>query len=134
VAQAPLAQPVQVARPGVAGPVDDPQVFPAAHLEAGLDQAPGAMAARYQHVTDAMRSHVASQAGALIWAAPDSGGTGPAAVVVSSESLAAILAAVEQCISHHHGDSAPAAGVVAALADLRATLPAAPAPPATSNE
>jgi len=57
-----------------------------------------------------------------------------AAVMVSHESLAAVLAALEHCISSHHSDTDPAADVVAALADLRAALPATAAPPGASNE
>jgi hypothetical protein len=30
-----------------------------------------AMAARYQHITDAVRSDIADRAGGLIWAVPD---------------------------------------------------------------
>jgi hypothetical protein len=53
--------------------------------------------------------------------------------MVSRESLAAVLAALEHCIGSHH-DAGPAAGVAAAPADPRAALPAAAAPPGTSNE
>ncbi len=91
------------------------------------------MAARYQHVTDAIRNQVASQVAQLIWATPGSG-MGPAAVMVSCESLAAVLTALEHCISSHHAGQDPAAGLPAALADLRAALPLTAAPSATSNE
>jgi len=60
------------------------------------------MAARYQHVTDAMRSQVARQVGELTWNLP----TGPrdrAVVTVPGDSLAVVLAVAEKCIASHRG-------------------------------
>jgi integrase len=58
----------------------------------------GSMAARYQHVTDAMRSQVASQVGDLIWNL--SAGPGDrAAVTVPGDSLAAVLAVAEKRVA-----------------------------------
>src|SRR5947209_13061450 len=58
------------------------------------------MAARYQHVTDAMRSQVATQVGDLIWNL--SAGPGDrAAVTVSGDSLTAVLAVAEKCVASH---------------------------------
>src|SRR5258708_31129578 len=42
VTEASRAQPVQIGRLGVVGPVDDPQVLRPAHLQAGLNQPPAA--------------------------------------------------------------------------------------------
>ena len=91
------------------------------------------MAARYQHVTDALRSQVASQAGELILdsAASDDD---QAPVMVRRGSLAAVLAAVEECTASHHIGSRPATDVLAALADLRAALPPETRAPRTANE
>ncbi len=47
------------------------------------------------------------------------------------ESLAAVLAALEHCLSSHHVGLAPADGVAAALADLGATMPASATPSGT---
>jgi hypothetical protein len=88
------------------------------------------MAARYQHVTDTMRSQVASQVGELIWDSA-AGGSGQAAVVVRRDSLAAVLAAAEACIAGHGGSSAD---LQAAIADLRAALPPSAAPAERANE
>ena len=52
------------------------------------------MAARYQHVTDTLRSQVASQVGDLIWN-PSAGAGVRAAVTVPRDSLAAVLAVAE---------------------------------------
>jgi len=91
------------------------------------------MAARYQHVTDAMRSQVASQVGDLIWNLPT--GTGDrAAVTVHSDSLAAVLAIAEKCVASHRGRAAQSAEVLAALTELRATLPDAAGRSETANE
>ncbi len=82
----------------------------------------GSMAARYQHVTDAMRSEVASQVGELIWT--------PAAeaskdrLTVRSAALAVLLAAVEDCLARHE-DLNDRAELRAALAELDASLAAA---------
>lgn len=91
----------------------------------------GSMAARYQHVTDAMRGQVASQVGELIWESPVSGSG--QAIVVSRDSLATVLAAAEACISHH-GSGGPSADLLAALADLRAALPGSAGPAEGANE
>jgi integrase len=77
------------------------------------------MAARYQHVTDTMRSQVASQVGELIWDSP-TGGDDQAALMVRRGPLAVLLGAVEECIAAHHRGSGPYADVLAALAELRA--------------
>jgi len=53
------------------------------------------MAARYQHVTDAMRTEVASQVGELIWQ-PGTTGIGLGAVLVRGDSLATVLMAAEE--------------------------------------
>jgi integrase len=91
------------------------------------------MAARYQHVTDTMRSQVASQVGELIWDSPVRGGD-QAALMVRRGPLAVLLDAVEECITARHSGTGPGAGLLAALAELRAALPAAGTPPETSNE
>jgi hypothetical protein len=91
------------------------------------------MAARYQRVTDAQRSQVASQVGELIWDSV-AGNDEQTALVVRRGSLAVVLAAVEDCIAGHHSGSRPAAELLAALADLRAALPPAAAAPRTANE
>ena len=91
----------------------------------------GSMAARYQHVTDAMRSQVASQVGELIWESPVSGSG--QAIVVSRDSLATVLATAEACISHH-GSGGPSADLLAALADLRAAPPGSAGPAEGANE
>ena len=93
----------------------------------------GSMAARYQHVTDTMRSQVASQVGELIWNSP-TGGSGQAAVVVRHDSLAAVLAAAEACIAGHADRSGSSADLQAAIADLRAALPPSAAPAERANE
>jgi integrase len=92
------------------------------------------MAARYQHVTDAMRSQVASEVGDLIWS-PPVGPEDPAAVTVRYDSLAAVLAVAEQCVTSRHTGAHRSPGVLAALAELRAAaLPTAAAHPGTANE
>jgi integrase len=93
----------------------------------------GSMAARYQHVTDTMRSQVASQVGELIWESPVSG-SGQAAIVVLRDSLAAVLAAAEACISHHHDSGSPSTDLLAAIADLRTALQPSAAPAEKANE
>jgi integrase len=91
------------------------------------------MAARYQHVTDALRSQVASQVGELIWhSAANNDDQAP--LLVRRGSLAAILAAVDNCIAGHHGGIHPTADVVAAIADLRSALPLPTTAPETANE
>jgi integrase len=91
------------------------------------------MAARYQHVTDALRSQVASQVGELIWDSA-AGNDDQAPLTVRRGSLAIIVAAVEECIAGHHGDTHPATEVLAAIADLRGSLPPATVAPRTANE
>jgi integrase-like protein len=91
------------------------------------------MAARYQHVTDAMRSQVASQVGDLIWNLPTGSG-GRATVTVSSDSLAAVLDVAEKCVASHRVRARQKAKVLAALAELRAVLPDAAARSETANE
>jgi hypothetical protein len=63
------------------------------------------MAARYQHVTDALHSQVASQVGELIWDSA-AGNDDQARLMVRRASLAVILAAVEECIAGHRGAGA----------------------------
>jgi integrase len=91
------------------------------------------MAARYQHVTDALRSQVASQVGDLIWDSA-AGHDDPTPVMVRRNSLAAILAAVEECIASHCVGNDPSAEISAALADLRGVLSPATAAAETANE
>src|SRR6266516_1276519 len=91
------------------------------------------MAARYQHVTDTMRSQVASQVGELIWDSPG-GNDDRAPVTVRRGSLAVVLAAAEQCLMSHPGGASQRPELRAALADLRALLRAATAAPGTANE
>ncbi len=90
--------------------------------------------ARYQHVTDAMRSQVASQVGDLIWQAAPGPDQATAMLLVRRDSLAVVLAAAEQCVTRHGVDEGQAAGLMAALADLRAAWPTGPESPGTSNE
>jgi hypothetical protein len=89
------------------------------------------MAARYQHVTDTLRSQVASEVGELIW---DSQTPGGSEVVVGAEQLAVLLQAVEDCIANHPGARRPGGDVLAAIAEIRAALPAAPESTGEANE
>ena len=91
------------------------------------------MAARYQHVTDALRSQVASQVGDLIWDSRALGGEG-AAVMIGCRALAVLLAVVEEHVTGDCGDSEASADVLAAIAEIRAALPDAAEPARTSNE
>lgn len=59
------------------------------------------MAARYQHVTDTMRTQVASQVGELIWDSPV-GSIDHAALMVRPGPLAVLIDAVEECIAGRH--------------------------------
>src|SRR5204862_8128703 len=93
----------------------------------------GSMAARYQHVTDTMRSQVASQGGELIWDSPV-GGSGQAAIVVHRDSLAALLEAAEACLADHYRGGDTSTDLQAAIADLRAALPSSAAPAERANE
>jgi integrase len=91
------------------------------------------MAARYQHVTDALRSQVASQVGELIWDSA-AGNDDQTPLMVRRDSLAVLLAAVEECIATHRTSSGQSPELLAALADLRAALPSATTAPGTANE
>jgi hypothetical protein len=91
------------------------------------------MAVRYQHVTDALRSQVASQLGDLIWN-PPAGSGDRAAITVPRDSLAAVLAVAEKCVASHRSRARQSAEVLAALAELRAALPDAAARSETPNE
>jgi hypothetical protein len=86
-----------------------------------------------QHVTDTMRSQVASQVGELIWDSP-ADGDDQAAIVVRRESLATVLAAIEECIAGHHGGTDQSPGLLAGVAELRATLSPATARRGKANE
>jgi hypothetical protein len=93
----------------------------------------GSMAARYQHVTDAMRNEAASQVGELIWQAPGPG-QATSLLLVRRASLAIVLAAAKQYVTLHGVDRGQAAELMAALADLRASLTPGPGSPGTANE
>lgn len=82
------------------------------------------MAARYQHVTDAMRSQVASQLGELIWDS-SAASADQAMVTVRYDSLVAVLAVAERCVRGRHTGAHRSPGVLAALAELYAARPAA---------
>ena len=88
----------------------------------------GSMAARYQHVTDTMRSQVASQVGELIWDSA-AGNDDQATLVVHRGSLATVLAAVEECLATHRGGTGQRPGLLVAITDLRGALPPATAAP-----
>ena len=79
------------------------------------------MAARYQHVTDAVRSEVARQVGSLIWEARS--GPESESVTVRRRTLAAILPLVEEAITGGGGDDGRLEDLQEALSDLRAALP-----------
>src|SRR5215472_410398 len=91
------------------------------------------MAARYQHVTDALRSQVASQVGDLIWDSRTLGGES-AAVIVGYRPLALLLAFVEGHAAGDCGGADARADVLAAIDEIRAALPGAAGPARTSNE
>lgn len=91
------------------------------------------MAARYQHVTDAMRSQVATQVGDLIWD-PAASDSGQGTVTVHRDPLATVLAAAEECARAHHSATRPPARLLAAITELRADLPPATAVAKTANE
>jgi len=88
----------------------------------------GSMAARYQHVTDTMRSQVASQVGELIWDSA-AGNDDQATLVVHRGSLATVLAAVEECLATHRGGTGQRPGLLAAITELRSALPPATVAP-----
>jgi len=87
------------------------------------------MAARYQHVTDALRSEVASQVGDLIWNPAAGIGDQGATLAVGRGSLEAVLAAAELCVTNHGASTVHPAELPAAIADLRAVLMPAPETP-----
>jgi integrase len=89
------------------------------------------MAARYQHVTDTMRSQVASQVGELIWTADTDG---QASVIVDAGRLAVVLDAAEECIAAHHGGTGDRPGLAVAIGELRSALASASTAPGTANE
>jgi hypothetical protein len=91
------------------------------------------MAARYQHVTDTMRSQVASQVGDLIRDSPV-GSSDRAEIAVHRDSLVVVLAAAEACVAQHHDSGVSSTDLLAALADLRAALPPSAAPIERANE
>ena len=93
------------------------------------------MAVRYQHVTDTLRSQVASQVGDLIWDTPSSTGTSDQDLLtVRRGPLAVLLAVVQECIADHRSGNRAGADMLAAIAELSAALPTAAAPPDNSNE
>jgi hypothetical protein len=94
------------------------------------------MAARYQHVTDAMRSQVASRVGDLIWNPPAPGADDHPDVLlmVRRGMLAAVLGAAEHCLASHENPAGTSADLLAASADLRAVLARPPATPGKANE
>ena len=86
------------------------------------------MAARYQHVTDAMRTQVAGEVGDLIWADPEPARV-TAMLTVRRDSLAVVVAAAQRCLALHGPDATEAAGLAAALVDLRSSMSGEPGPP-----
>jgi hypothetical protein len=77
------------------------------------------MAARYQHITDAIRQKVAGQVDQVIWqttSAPDSSGL----VTVQREALAVILPIVDIGLAHSGVEAL--ADLKDAIAHLRAAL------------
>jgi Phage integrase family len=93
-----------------------------------MGRSSGSMAARYQHVTDAMRSQVASQVGELIWDSV-AGNDDHAMLIVHRGSLTTVLAAIEECLATHRGGTGQRPGLLAAITDLRAALPPTTAAP-----
>ncbi len=88
------------------------------------------MAARYQHVTDTLRSQVASQIGELIWS-PATADTQDL-VPVGAEALATVLAFARQRLTGHQTGQADAA-VGTAIDQLEDVLQAAGIPPRDSK-
>ncbi len=76
------------------------------------------MAARYQHVTDAIRAEVATQVGGLIWEAGDGGQD----VTIRREAIATVLPLIEGAIADGRGDAQQLTGLQQLLAELRASL------------
>jgi hypothetical protein len=79
---------------------------------------------RAQHVTDTLRSQVASHLGELIWDSA-AASADQAVVTVRCDSLAAVLAIAEKCVASHRSRARQSADALAALAELRAVLPGA---------
>lgn len=88
------------------------------------------MAARYQHVTDTLRSQVASQVGEFIWSPATGESSG--LVPVSAEALATVLAFARQRLTGHQTDRGDAA-VGTAINQLEDVLQAADNPPRDSK-
>jgi integrase len=86
------------------------------------------MAARYQHVTDAMRTQVASEVGDLIWANPEQARL-TQMLTVRRDSFAVVVAAAQRCLALHGPDPAQAAGLAAALSDIQSCMSGEPEPP-----
>lgn len=84
-------------------------------------------------MTDALRSQVASQVGELICDSV-AGNDDSAPLVVRRGSLAAIVAAVEECIASHRVGSDPSAELLAALTEIRGQVPPGTAAVETANE
>jgi hypothetical protein len=81
------------------------------------------MTTRYQHVTDTLRSQVASQIGDLIWDAPSTAKTeGLDRILARRDSLATVLAAAAECVARHGGGEGPLTDLLAAIEDLRSAL------------
>jgi Phage integrase family len=92
----------------------------------------GSMTARYQHVTDTLRSQVASQVGDLIGDS-SAGDDAQATTVVRRGSLATILVAVEECVTRHRAGR-QRSELLAALTEIHAALQSATATPKTPTE
>ncbi len=93
------------------------------------------MAARYQHVTDTIRTQVANQVGDLIWQAGTSDSAQASTVLVRGDSLATVLTFAEVQAQQVSGrDASAGAELLAAIADLQASLEASAASSRTSNE
>jgi Phage integrase family len=92
----------------------------------------GSMTARYQHVTDTLRSQVASQVGDLICYS-SVGDDAQATTVVRRGSLATILAAVEECVTCHRAGR-QRSELLPALTEIRAALLPATATPKAATE
>ncbi len=90
------------------------------------------MAARYQHVTDAIRTDVATKIGDLIWHPSSAGLDEDQLVPVRRKSLAAVLSFAEERMSGRQ--AAGQLELLAAIGDLRAALAQRTAAPASVNE
>jgi integrase len=81
------------------------------------------MTTRYQHVTDTLRSQVASQIGDLIWDSPSTAETeGMDRILARHDSLATVLTAAAECVARHGGGEGPLTDLLAAIEDLRSAL------------